>query len=101
MTVESFVKILQSYKKDSCYNDYLFCITDKEMLYIDSFDMVDNMCYFWLTREERYKTPKSLVAELKKYAWQKDWTVAFEFDGKLYHYESSMKVFNNLEIKLK
>lgn len=106
MTIEKFVKKLQSYKNTECYNNWIYCENSKTMYTIEAFDILNNTCFIWLNDNDskRNYTPKTLVADLMPYTkWQKDYVIEFVDDerNEVYTENSFYTEFDNLYINMK
>lgn len=78
MNVQKLIDELRKYNKTTSYDDYMMCESKNRFYYIfPQVDMIDGYCHIWLEDEFHNTTPRSLVRELMKYPYQKDWPVRF------------------------
>lgn len=100
MTIENFIEILQKRSRDTCYDDYMYCLIDKLDSYIEDYIVAERTCFIFLSDKFVYTTPRQLVSELKKYNHQRDWIVIFVYKSDIYEYYTSYKIYNNLVLEL-
>jgi len=107
MTIEKFIKKLQSYKNQDCYEKWIYCENSKIIYTIEAFNILNNTCFIWLNDSDDCKTnytPKSLVRDLSPYTkWQKDFIIEFVDDerNEVYTENSFYTEFDNLYINIK
>ena len=90
MTIEQLITDLNKHAKSSAYTQAILCTDSNYLYFICEVKVTHGTCYiFYEDNPSEYSMScKSLVAELHKYQWQKNYPVEFIYENGNYPYSN-------------
>ena len=77
MTIEQLIDDLNSYYRNVCYDNNLYCCDGQDLFYIYDVVVANKQCFIFYSYQQSGYTPRNLVATLRKYQYQQDWPILF------------------------
>lgn len=78
MTIKQLINDLNSYYKNVCYDNILYCCDGQNLFYIYDIVVSHKQCIiFYRIEEDTIITPRILVSKLRKYQYQQEWPILF------------------------